>query len=157
VTFHQSLYPSYYVDRPDVPVQVFGMSLPRVDEGTVGMAGQMQAEKKQAMLKDIRAQKPMMMGGMVMAKTANAPMAAPMAMNAMAARDELAEEAESAPATGMDQVSNIAHAAQSAEATTQVLFRFPDRFDLKAGQSMMLPFVSRDVPMERVSLYQPET
>jgi len=38
-----------------------------------------------------------------------------------------------------------------------VLFRFPDRFDLKSGQSMMLPFVSREVPMERVSLYQPET
>jgi hypothetical protein len=94
------------------------------------------------------------MGGMAMAK-ANAPMAAPMEMDAMAAN--VAEEKEVAPVTGMAQIADVAHAAQSAEATTQVLFRFPDRFDLKAGQSMMLPFVSRDVPMERVSLYQPET
>ena len=46
VTFHQGLYQSYYVNRPDVPVQVFGMTLPRVDEGTVGSAGQMQEANK---------------------------------------------------------------------------------------------------------------
>jgi hypothetical protein len=157
VTFHQSLYPSYYVDRPDVPVQVFGMALPRVDEGTVGIAGQMQAEKKEAMLKDMGARRGMAMGGMVTAKAAFAgkPMA-PMAMNAPAMAAE-ADEENAAPQTGMAQMADVAHAAQSAEATTQVLFRFPDRFNLKAGQSMMLPFVSRDVPMERVSLYQPET
>ena len=160
VTFHQALYPSYYVNRPDVPVQVFGMSLPRVDEGVVGSAGQMQAanEKKEAMLKDMGGPQRagiagrMFAGGAVMAKAA--PMA-PMAMNAIAAGAP--EESENAPETGMDQVADVAHAAQSAEATTQVLFRFPDRFNLKAGQSMMLPFVSRDVPMQRVSLYQPET
>ena len=96
----------------------------------------------------------MFMGGMAMAKAA--PMA-PMAMNAPAMNAMAAGAPEDAISTSMDQVSDVAHAAQSAEATTQVLFRFPDRFDLKAGQSMMLPFVSRNVPMQRVSLYQPDT
>ncbi len=159
VTFHQALYPSYYVDRPDVPVQVFGMALPRVDEGAVGSAGQMQVNKKGSMLKDtgaMRQMRGMAMGGMA-GKAMAAPMAA-MAMNAPAMNaNEALDEEKAAPETGMDQVTNVAHAAQSAEATTQVLFRFPDRFTLKSGQSMMLPFVSRDVPMERVSLYQPDT
>ena len=157
VTFHQALYPSYYVTRPDVPVQVFGMALPRVDEGTVGVAGQMQHETDPAYRRAMEEadrqdgatvrRKGLAMGGMAMAK--QAPMA-PMAMNDMAAEESLA-------ATGMAQVSDVAHAATSAEATTQVLFRFPDKFNLTAGQSMMLPFVSHDVPMQRVSLYQPDT
>ena len=147
VTFHQALYPSYYVNRPDVPVQVFGMALPRVDQGTVGVAGKMEA--------DSLAEGKRFAGAMRMKAMAGAPaMAAPMAMNAPAMNDMAAEESV---ATGMAQVSDVAHAATSAEATTQVLFRFPDKFNLQAGQSMMLPFVSHDVPMQRVSLYQPDT
>ena len=153
VTFHQALYPSYYVDRPDVPVQVFGMALPRVDQGEIASAGQMQDAEKKAAMKEMGGM-PGRAGRAFMGSLAKAAPAAPMAMN-MAAVD--AAEPMNAPVTGMGQVADVAHAAQSVEATTQVLFRFPDRFNLKAGQSMMLPFVSRDVPMERVSLYQPDT
>ena len=53
VTFHQALYPSYYVDRPDVPVQVFGMALPRVDQGEIASAGQMQDAEKKAAMKEM--------------------------------------------------------------------------------------------------------
>ncbi len=171
VTFRQSLYQSYYVSRPEIPVQVFGRVMPRMDEGTTATAGQEEsAPEEQKMGSNGGAPGgPMRMGmiggkgGMAMARAKSAmagspaPAAAPMAMMAMdgAASDMAVAEPEAPPS--MDTVAAAANAAQSSEATTQVLFRFPDRFDLKSGQSMMLPFLSREVPMERVSLYQPET
>ena len=140
VTFRQALYQSYYVDRPEVPVRVFGLVLPRIDEGAMPSAADMQQEKGAQLQR----------GKMLRAENfAAAP--APMAMQA----DAMAF-AESSM-TGMGAVAGAAVPVQSAEAATQVLFRFPERLNLKSGQSMMLPFVSRDVPMERVSLYQPET
>jgi hypothetical protein len=38
VTFRQALYESYFVDRPEVPVEVVGRLLPGVDEGVRAMA-----------------------------------------------------------------------------------------------------------------------
>jgi hypothetical protein len=142
------------VSRPEIPVQVFGRVMPRVDQGTVATAEEMQAEADEAGYGGGAAPSGRLgmreEGKAMRAKGMLAP-AAPMAM-AM----DAAAPAEYA-ATGMASMAQAANAAQSAEATTQVLFRFPDRFDLKSGQSMMVPFVSREVPMERVSLYQPET
>ena len=37
VTFRQALYTAYYVNRPEVPVEVLGRVLPRPDEGTVAV------------------------------------------------------------------------------------------------------------------------
>jgi len=37
VTFRQALYESYYVTRPEVPVEVIGRVLPKPDEGSVAM------------------------------------------------------------------------------------------------------------------------
>lgn len=159
VTFRQSLYESYYVDRPEIPVQVFGRVMPRVDHGALASAEEMEGkqayDKLGARRDDGRLRKTM------------APAAAP--MEKMMMGDAAVGGFAGAPAMpqasvamemdygGMDTVAQAASAAQSAEATTQVLFRFPDRFDLKSGQSMMVPFLSRDIPMERISLYQPET
>lgn len=141
VTFHQALYPSYYASRPDVPVQVSGVSLPRVDQGSVGTADVLAEWKKEA-------------------PRSRAAMSKTMALNAPAAAQamEMADGA-AAPAfmTGADQMAGMAQAATSSEAATHILFHFPDRLSLSAGQSMMLPFVSRDVPMTPVSIYQPET
>jgi len=171
VTFRQNLYQSYYVTRPEIPVQVFGRVMPRVDEGNVATAAEAEAPGDDGAMRDeegmqktrmgmLKKDMPMRAKGMALAMNAPAaPAAAPapmMAMDAMSAVGGAAAANEVAP-NGMDTVSQAANAAQSAEATTQVLFRFPDRFDLKSGQSMMLPFLSREVPMERVSLYQPET
>jgi hypothetical protein len=157
VTFRQSLYESYYVPRPEIPVQVFGRVMPRTDSGAVSTASDMER-------RDF---------GNVVGGAPSAP--APAMMKSMSPRGERARmqamemSADSAVAYdggaslagggygGMSNVAQAASAAQSAEATTQVLFRFPDRFSLKSGQSMMLPFVSREVPMERVALYQPDT
>lgn len=156
VTFKQSLYESYYVPRPEIPVQVFGRVMPRTDGGAVSTAGEMER----------------MAYGNVVGAAPPAPAAAPMMMKAARGRaqsgviqyeeasaDMMAESVSMASGGygGASNVAQAASAAQSAEATTQVLFRFPDRFSLKSGQSMMLPFVSREVPMQRVALYQPDT
>jgi len=133
--------------------------MPRTDSGAVSTASDMERREY----------------GNVVGGAPPAPASAPM-MKSMRARGEpmqvqalamggssVAYEYESDAAMadggygGMRNVAQAASAAQSAEATTQVLFRFPDRFSLKSGQSMMLPFVSREVPMERVALYQPDT
>ncbi len=172
VTFKQELYQSYYVSRPEIPVQVFGRVMPRVDQGTVASAQEVQQSANEERDEE---------GGAGGAAPENAPMAprgrmgmqmqlkgAPglfaakkamlsMAPMAMASDAAAPPEAPAPEPNGMNDLAAAANAAQSAEATTQVLFRFPDRFNLKSGQSMMVPFVSREVPMERVSLYQPET
>jgi len=141
VTFRQALYQSYYVDRPEIPVQVFGLVLPRIDQGTIALAANMRNA-------------PPPPPGMMRAKAENAwgIMGGDMGGGA-----DMLMEAAPLSTTGMNDVAAAANAAQSAEATAQVLFRFPDRICLKSGQSMMLPFVSRALPMEKVSLYQPET
>lgn len=159
VTFRQSLYESYYVQRPEIPVQVFGRVMPRVDQGAVATAGEMEGMADGATLE----REDMPKGRLGMMRKQMAPMAARggaggaiMAMD-MASSTPMAAPAAPAMESSIANIAQTANAAQSSEATTQVLFRFPDRFDLKSGQSMMLPFLSREVPMERVSLYQPET
>lgn len=147
VTFRQELYESYYVQRPEIPVEVFGRVMPRVDSGAMDTAAEMERApaRQQALMKSRGAADSMRES---MAFSDGMP---PMAT--MAASPEMAQRAE----TGMGSVAQMSNAAQSSEATTQVLFRFPTRFDLTAGDTMMVPFVSRNVPMERVFVYQPET
>lgn len=127
VTFRQSLYEAYYVPRPEIPVQVFGRVMPRTDQGAVGLRQN---------LAD--------MSDNIIGGAPPAPAAAPM-MKAMRGRAEMSAQALSADGVqayeplaesvsmaaggygGISQVAQAASAAQSAEATTQVLFRFPDR------------------------------
>jgi hypothetical protein len=171
VTFRQQLYQAYYVSRPEIPVQVFGRVMPRVDEGSVATAKEEEASDEGA---SNGAPVPVRQGRVQMhGMQAPAQMALKKAMPMGMARAQfgtmaavsggaMAMDAAEAPAAapeppGMNTLSQAANAAQSSEATTQVLFRFPDHFDLRSGQSMMVPFVSREVPMERVSLFQPET
>lgn len=149
VTFKQALYESYYVPREEIPVQVFGRVMPRTDHGAISARGDDMAE--------------------AMPMPAAAPAAKRMRAQSLGRAtlemDSSADFMAGAPASPEEMVSyggrgtmaQAANAAESAEATTQVLFRFPDRFTVKSGQSMMLPFVSREVPMERIALYQPET
>lgn len=145
VTFKQALYESYYVPREEIPVQVFGRVMPRTDHGAVGMAmDDMSAELDAA---------PAMPAPMMKARKAQESFASGGPLN----NDPVGEAISQASYGGRGSMAQAANAAESSEATTQVLFRFPDRFSLKSGQSMMLPFVSRDVPMERVALYQPDT
>lgn len=152
VTFRQSLYESYYVTRPEIPVQVFGRVMPRSDKGTLATAAEMETDKSYA-AKDRRAD------GRGMMKSMDAPMAlmGRMAMADAAAPPMPAMEMQEMNYSGIDNMAQAASAAASSEATSQVLFRFPTRFDLGAGQSMMLPFAARDMKMEKLALYQPDT
>jgi hypothetical protein len=48
-------------------------------------------------------------------------------------------------------------ATQVEEASTQVLYRFPEKLSLTAGSTMMVPFSDREITASRTWLYQPET
>ena len=40
------------------------------------------------------------------------------------------------------------------EAATQVIFRFPEPVTVASGHSLLVPVVSREIPVDRISLYQ---
>lgn len=131
VTFRQALYATYYVSRPEVPVEVLGRILPRPDEGAVG-------------------------AGDIVASEAFAPPPPPPApMPAMASRMKEGR----GPTAGMISRDEDAKpiAAVSKEAATQVSFRMPFAVTVKNGQSLAVPIIDKEVPGELVSLYQPDT
>lgn len=113
VTFRQALYEIYYVDRPEVPVDVAERVLPRLGEGASALA----------------------------ARTARRA-----SYRLGAARDEGA--APPAPAA--------TPVPEREEAATQVVFHFPAPLTLASGQTALLPIVERQIPVERLWLYQPE-
>lgn len=135
VTFRQQLYTAYFVNRPEVPVEVLGRVLPPPDQGSLGMAdARAKAQQEGA------APRPRAAFGAAAAAPAPAP--------AMGMARELA--ATPPPAVPAELI-----AAESQEATTQVLFTAPQPVSVKAGDSLSLPLVNREVPVERVALYQP--
>ena len=134
VTFRQALYQSYYVDRPEVPVEVMGRVLPPVDEEQAmadGATGRAKEDDQDGY-----------------------------------AERSLAEAAPASPAPeggyyGGEAAGNVAQdsatvtAAGSSEATTQVIFTFPTPVTVTAGNSLLVPFIARDVPAERLAFWQP--
>jgi len=129
VTFRQALYRSYYVQRPEVPVEVLGRILPGVDSGAL-----------QNTLDQERAR-----GGsarMMMAKAMPPPPApAPAASAAMAAD---AAEPMAAP-------EEQATTTEAAEAT---VFHLPTPVVLPAGHSAAVPILDREVPAVRIGVVQ---
>lgn len=134
VTFRQALYDSYYVTRPQVPVEVLGRILPRTDDGAVPLAAESAYQADSA--------------GEAAAKAAPAPSVAGAAPPAPMAR--AMQRAETPAAAQLA-------AADSSEATSQVVFRAPGPVTLASSESLMLPIVARSLPVTRVDLYQPFT
>ncbi|NOT40199.1 MAG: DUF4139 domain-containing protein, partial [Alphaproteobacteria bacterium] len=132
VTFRQALYATYYVTRPEVPVEILGRILPKPDDGGVA-AGE--REERAAMV----APPP----------PPPAPMMAPPMSRAKGGRDGEMAESDDAPAKPI--------AAESKEAATQVTFRMPFTVTVMNGQSLAVPIIDEEVPGELVSFYQPET
>ena len=141
VTFRQALFDAYYVSRPEVPVEVLGRVLPRVDEGAVGRP-------------------------MAEAEGMGAAAAPPAPSQAMAMMDQVFEAEErgvaslaSGAVVGGAATPGEAQllAAQSQEAATQVIFRFPNPISVPNGHSVLVPIAQRDLPAERVSVFQPAT
>ncbi|MEM7445193.1 MAG: DUF4139 domain-containing protein [Pseudomonadota bacterium] len=136
VTFRQALYDAYFVARPRIPVEVLGRVLPSVDQGGISMQppspSPMDFDGSES--EDVRSRG--ILGG------AAADMVAAPAMEAFA---------EAAPR------SAELIAAESTQAATQVLFRFPEPVSVESGHSLLLPIISREQPTERPLLYQPQT
>jgi hypothetical protein len=135
VTFQQALYQAYYVDRPEVPVEVLGRVMPRVDTGAVRQRVlEMEARRAE--------------GGAAYDQAPPMPMAMAEAMPA---------EPFFQKSAGMPQSSAIVAAAESTEATTQVVFHVPEPISVASGHSVMVPIVSLGIAASQLSLYQRET
>jgi len=128
VALKQPLYTAFYVDRPEIPVAASVRLVPKQDGADVALAGRA-AAAREAMSKQ------------AVALRAPLPAPAPVAAAAMPA----------------EAIGYAANAAESEEASTQVLFRFPAKLSLASGSTMMVPFVDRDVAATRAWLYQPQT
>ncbi len=139
VTFRQALYTAYYVDRPEVPVEVLGRILPRVDTG--GVPAAMAAAPPPA---------PSMAPGRARVEEETGAIAGGLFGAIAAAEDGMAAPE---PAPDLARVT----AAESTDAATQVLFRLPEPVSVRSGHSVLVPIVSREVPIERLALYQPDT
>lgn len=138
VTFRQALYSAYFVNRPEVPVEVLGRVLPPPDEGAV--AADVMAKAQDSAVRS----------------RAAAESGAPTAM--AAPPSPAPAPAMSAPFAGaMPQRAAETTPAESTEATAQVLFRYPQPVTLANGGTMMMPITARAIPAERLSLYQPNT
>ena len=130
-TFRQALYATYYVKRPEVPIEVLGRILPPVDKG--GIAPAMSGGSGGI----LRAEPPKPYASLSAASAAPAPI--------------MGKAAQAYAPVSQAEVT----AAAAADAATQVSFRLPAPVVLKNGASMLLPIVAHAVPAQRLSLYQP--
>ncbi len=143
VTFRQALYQTYYVARPEIPVEVLGRILPRADEGAVAAA-------------ETEESKSAPMGGLAPASPMAAPPPPPPAPRQGAMRGARDHAAQLSSGFAANQPAKPM-AAESKEAATQVTFHLPNKVSVLNGQSLAVPIVDREVPGELVALYQPET
>ncbi len=141
VTFRQALYTAYYVNRPEVPVEVLGRILPPADTGAVGL--EMDVARAPG-----DGQASMRRGEMAGAMTEMA-----QAMDMAAEAPVLQAAAPPAPKT----MASGAMAAVSEDAATQVVFRLAAPVSAESGQSLLVPIIDGAVPAQAVALYQPNT
>jgi len=131
VTFRQALFDSYYVQRPEVPIETGSRVLPPPDTGARRLA---------------------------QARSAASPPPPPMGPAPMPA---LAAPAPSPPtppmAGGAAPPAAQIEAAQTAEDATQIAFTLPNKISAEAGRSLVVPIVDRELPGGRLDLYQPHT
>ncbi|HVM78520.1 MAG TPA: DUF4139 domain-containing protein [Stellaceae bacterium] len=135
VSFRQAIYQAYYVDRPEVPVEVAGRILPQTDTG------------------NLNRERPGARGA------AGAPAPAPPPVQAQQRSTTFAYDAVNAPSAGAGEQTPAptVNTAEAEESMTQVLFRLPAPLTLASGQSALVPIVDRDVPAQRIDLLQPAT
>jgi hypothetical protein len=129
VSFRQAIYDTYYITRPEVPVDVVGHILPKRDTGEAEPVPVAVFKSMGGMLAN---------PGVSRSNLLQAPAPPPMAE----AKPQLAESVDT---------------AEASEAATQVAFRVPVPVTVESGHSAMIPIIDREVPAERVALYQPAT
>ncbi len=138
VMFRQALYRAYYVERPEVPVEVVGRLLPNVDTGQTAFPPPAPPPPPPAM----------------MPRPTTAPGQARADGRAVGMGQPGAREVERAAPTNM---AAPADAVAAQEALTQVLFKFPTPVTVANGRTLSVPIINGDVPIKRQALYQPET
>ncbi len=122
VAFRQALYESYYLDRPEIPVQVVDRILPPVDRQRLQKAGgYARAEESAA---------DSVVTGLLQAAPAASPAPEPLGS------------------------AGIVEAATQ-EGVSQAIYRFPTPVSVEDGHSLLVPFLDRQLPVERLSLFQP--
>ena len=144
VTFRQALYQAYFVARPEVPVEVLGRVLPKLDQGAMAMTEteeqpQRKAERRRRV-------------GRASSMLKEAPAEA-LADKAVGAGALMRPPQPPPPGT----LTAGAQAVTAEEATTQVVFRFPEPVSVASGHSLVVPIADRTMPAERLALYQPRT
>jgi hypothetical protein len=125
VTFRQALYQSYFVDRPEVPVEVFNRILPPEDTRAYAMAKNMDA-------------------------AVPPPPFAPPPDFKLPPREGEARRSGSLSF----QMAPAQDAAETTEASEAVLFRLPKPVSLAAGHSASVPLIDRQAKAEAVDLIQ---
>jgi len=152
VTFRQALYSTYYVHRQEIPVEVLGRVLPAPDTGAIDMKQLAEGEYDEDFRREQRALRApaesMVGGGMAMADAVQ-----PTAKVAAERSAQFAAMEPQAPPPGRARIL----AAASKEAATQVTFRVPYPVSVDSGQSLLVPVIDREVPAQRLALYQPAT
>lgn len=132
VALRQALYQSYYVTRPDVPVNIIGQKQPRTDQGAVAApAWSNNAVGRRMALKSADG-------------IANESLEAPAAAMAGAADAMMA-----APGIVQD-------VPETAESTSQILFHFDHPVSIAQGQSLIIPVVQRSITANQLAIYQPD-
>ena len=134
VTFRQALYTAYYVNRPEVPVEVLGRVLPTPDRGAIGAGLMRRLEETDKEPK----RKVQFAAKSALADAAVAP-----------AEETMAQQAPRSLA--------MAVAADAQEATTQVSFRLALPVTVASGASLVAPIIDTSLPLRRMSLFQPRT
>jgi hypothetical protein len=129
VALKQPLYTAFYVDRPEIPVAASVRLVPKKDDADTAL--------------------PVPPAARMIAAIQPSPISAGVARS----------KAAPVPAAMMpaEAIGYAANAAESEEASTQVLFRFPTKLSLATGSTMMVPFADRTVAAARTWLYQPAT
>jgi hypothetical protein len=123
VTFRQALYRSYFVQRPEVPVEILGRVLPDIDTRSRGM------QESSA--------------------SAGAPAAPAPAPAGAASRARM----PAALAVASSQtIATPADAALANETAEETIFTLAQTVDLAAGHSTNVPIIDREVPAPRIGL-----
>ncbi|MBK8182442.1 MAG: hypothetical protein IPK63_05800 [Candidatus Competibacteraceae bacterium] len=140
VTFRQALYQAYFVKRPEVPVEILGRVLPRLDTGTVAMQAPSRSLMQAATEPTPEAT----------ADTNQQISASENQLNRAFKKSMVKDDAASTP-------SSEPESATGTEGIEQVLFTLPAPISVKNGYAVLLPITDRTIPTLRVSLFQPST
>jgi hypothetical protein len=146
VTYHQALYESYHVDRPELPVKIMDRIMPRTDQGV------MQSAKDQSVMGGSRSRLKKV------PSRARSEMEFDDSSNFMASGMAMQESLAMAPMASFAQ-KNMAQtiSAAASETASQMVFKFSHGVDLKASHSLMLPYAQLTLPTEQLYVYQPDT